>query len=284
MNTDELTQNVSDAVNIISKQSTEALAKTAITAVLLLVVCIVAMRVITKVTDRLIDRLNVERSLHTFLRSMIRIVLWFLTILIVAGSLGIDATSLIAILSVAGLAVSLAIQGTLSNLAGGIMLLTSKPFKVGEFIEAGGVSGTVMDVGLVYTRISTADNKIIFVPNSDISGAKIINYSTEGRRRVDIAVSASYDAPVDKVKESIHKVIGEHPKTLYTPEPQVRVNAYGDSSIEYTVRVWCDTKDYWDVYYDLLEQIKKAFDQDGIEMTYKHLNVHIMGEQSKKPS
>ncbi|MPM79946.1 Small-conductance mechanosensitive channel [bioreactor metagenome] len=282
MNTEELTQNVSDAVNTISEQSTQALAKTAITAVLLLVVCVVAMRVIMKVADRLIDRLNVEKSLHTFLRSMIRIVLWFLTILIVAGSLGIDATSLIAILSVAGLAVSLAIQGTLSNLAGGIMLLTSKPFKVGEFIEAGGVSGTVMDIGLVYTRISTADNKIIFVPNSDISGAKIINYSTEGRRRVDLPVSASYDAPVDKVKQSILKVIGAHPKTLYTPEPQVRVNAYGDSSIEYTVRVWCDTKDYWEVYYDLLEQIKKAVDQDGIEMTYNHLNVHILDNPSKK--
>ena len=243
---------------------------------IILVCCLVIMKVIMALVNRLITRIKVEKSLHTFIKSTVRILLWFVTIVVILSYLGIDPTSLIAILSVIGIAVSLAIQGTLSNLAGGIMILASKPFKVGDFIEAGGVDGTVADIGLVYTRVKTFDNKIIFVPNGQISGEKITNYTSQEERRVDLKFSASYDAPCEQVKAAIEKVVADHPKTLFTPTPFVRVSAYKDSSIEYAVRAWCATEDYWDVYYDLLEQVKAAFDRTGIEMTYNHLNVHML--------
>lgn len=143
-------------------------------------------------------------------------------------------------------------------------------------MEAGGVSGTVKEVGLAYTKLSTIDNKVISVPNGQISSEKIINYTTAEQRRVDLKFNASYDDPPERVIAAIREVIGAHPKAFFTPEPFVRVSAYQDSSIEYSVRVWCATADYWDLYYDLLEQVKVAFDQQGIEMTYNHLNVHLI--------
>jgi small conductance mechanosensitive channel len=244
----------------------------------ILVVCAVIIKLLTKGFDRAIDKFNVERSLHTFLKSVIRVLLWFITILIVAGLLGIPTSSLIAVLSVAGLAISLSIQGTLSNLAAGIMLLISKPFKVSDYIEAGGVSGVVSDIGLVYTTVTTFDNKMVFVPNNEISGGKITNYTAATNRRVDLTFSTSYEAKPADVKCAILSVIQAHPKTMFTPEPFVGVSAYQDSCIDYSVRVWCATEDFWTVYYDLLEQVKTAFDQNGIEMTYNHLNVHLMKE------
>ena len=243
--------------------------------ILIIIACAVVIKIIMSLVERAIKRIGVERSLHTFIKSVARILLWFIAIATVLGFLGVNVTSLIAIFSVAGLAISLAIQGTLSNLAGGIMILVSKPFKVGDYIEAGGMGGTVADIGLVYTRMKTFDNKLTFVPNGEIAKEKITNYTSQETRRVDLKFNTSYDAPVELVKRSIQGVVGAHPKALFTPEPFVRVSAYKDSSIEYTVRVWCATEDYWDLYSDLLEQVKEAFDRSGIEMTYNHLNVHM---------
>lgn len=246
-----------------------------LTLCLLLLVCLVVRRILMTLVDKTIKRLKVEKSLHTFIRSVFNILLWFIVVLIVADYIGIPVTSLLAVFSLIGLAVSLAIQGTLSNLAGGIMILTAKPFVVGDFVEAAGVAGTVSDIGLVYTQMTTADNKVIFIPNSEISGAKVTNYTNQDRRRVDLTITASYDAPVSRVEETLARVVGSHPQTFATPEPFARVSGYGSSSIEYTVRAWCATADYWQVHFDLLKQIKEAFDQEGIEMTYDHLNVHL---------
>lgn len=247
-----------------------------LSAVLVLVICLVVVKVLMAVVTKLLANSRLERSLHTFIRTVIKVVLLFLTVLIVAASLGIDVTSLIAVLSVFGLAVSLAVQNSLSNVAGGIQILGSKPFVVGDFVEAGGVSGTVVEIGIFYTKLNTGDNKLIQVPNSQISAEKIINYTAEEQRRVDLKFTTSYDAPVETVKQAVQGVIGAHPLVMFTPEPFVRVSAYGDSSIEYTVRAWCATGDYWTVYFDLMEQVKAAFDQAGVEMTYPHLNVHMM--------
>lgn len=247
-----------------------------ITIILLFVGCMVAMKIILKVTDRAFRKLEVEKSLHTFLHAALRVILWLITVCIVLDYVGVPMTSLVAVLGVIGLAVSLAIQGTLSNLAGGIQVLVSKPFKAGDFVEAGGVSGTVKEVGLAYTKLNTIDNKVISVPNGQISSEKIINYTTAEQRRVDLKFDASYDAPAEQVLAAIKGVISAHPKALFTPEPFVRVSAYKDSSIEYSIRVWCATADYWDLYYDLLEQVKKAFDERGIEIPYNHLNVHLI--------
>lgn len=250
--------------------------QTILSALVLLVICLIVVKILLRITDKVLRRTGLDPSLHTFLRSAVKAVLLFLTVLIVAPSLNIPVTSLVAVLSVAGLAVSLAVQNSLSNVAGGIQLLTSKPFKVGDYVEVGGIAGTVADVGIYYTRIKTGDNKLTQIPNSQIAGEKIINYTAEPERRVDLTFTASYDAPVETVRQAIKQVMDSHPLTLTTPEPFVRVSKYGDSSIEYTMRVWCATGDYWTVYYDMLEQVKAAFDQAGVEMTYPHLNVHML--------
>ena len=246
------------------------------TIVLLLLACMVVMKVLLRLLDRTFRRLEVEKSLHTFVRAALRVFLWIITICLVLGYIGIPMTSLIAVLSVLGLAITLAVQGSLSNLAGGIQVLVSKPFKADDYIEVGSVGGTVAEVGLVYTKLRTIDNKIISIPNGQISGEKIVNYSTEEKRRVDLTFNTSYDDAPERVTACIRDVIGAHPKAFFTPEPFVRVSAYQASSVEYTVRVWCATEDYWALYFDLLEQVKAAFDRAGIEMTYNHLNVHIV--------
>ena len=218
--------------------------RTLLTIGLLIVACLVVMKIVLRLLDRTFRRLELERGLCTFLHAALRVVLWLVTVCIVLGYIGVPMTSLVALVGVIGLAVSLAIQGTLSNLAGGIQVLVSKPFKAGDYVEAGGVSGTVKEVGLAYTKLATVDNKVISVPNGQISGEKIINYTTADQRRVDLTFNASYDDPPQKVIEAIRQVVGAHPRALFTPEPFIRVNAYKDSSVEYVVRVWCATADY----------------------------------------
>lgn len=247
-----------------------------LSAVLLLVVCLIVIKLLLKIVDKTMERVNMEKSLRTFVRTAVKLVLLFVMVLVVASSLGIDVTSLIAMLSVFGLAVSLAVQNSLSNVAGGIQLLTSKPFKVGDYVQAGGIEGTVTDIGIFYTRLNTVDNKLVQVPNSQISSEKITNFTAEPERRVDLVFSVSYDAPAETVKKVLETVMGEHSLTLTTPEPFVRVSKYGDSAIEYTMRVWCATEDYWTVYFDMMEQVKAALDKAGVEMTYPHLNVHMV--------
>lgn len=241
----------------------------------LIVGCLVAKRIVIAIADKAFDRFKLDKTLHSFCRSGLNILLWFVVVLIVGEYVGIPVSSLLAVLGVIGLALSLAIQGTLSNLAGGIMLLVTKPFTAGDFVEAGGVSGVVRDVGMVYTRVLTVDNRLIFIPNSEISGGKILNYTHEQRRRVDLTVTASYDAPVELVEQTLLELISAHPKAIQTPAPFARVLKYGSNSVEYVARVWCATEDYWDVYFDLMGQLKQRFDTKGIEMTYDHLNVHL---------
>ena len=242
----------------------------------LLVACVVLIRVLVGLADRAMARSRLDRGIRTFLRSGLRVILWLAAVCVLLGYLGVPVTSLIALLSVLGLALSLAIQGTLSNLAGGLMLLSTHPFSTGDFVEVGNISGKVSEVGLVYTKLNTLDNKVIHIPNGEMAAKTIVNYSVEEKRRVDLVFSVSYDAPQETVKSCLAAVAGAHPKILSDPAPFIRVSAYGSSAVEYTVRAWCATEDYWDVYYDLLEQGKAAFDAAGVEMTYEHLNVHVI--------
>lgn len=193
--------------------------------------------------------------------------------MIVAGSLGIDTSSLLAILSVAGLAVSLAIQDSLSNLASGIVILVSKPFKVGDYVTAGGFSGTVQEIGITHTRLATTDNQIILVPNSAITAAAVTNFSTAEIRRLDLVFSASYDAPAETVKEALAEAV-DIPQVMKDQPVFIRLSKYGDSAIEYTVRVWVRNSDYWTAYFDIMERVKPCFDRRSVEMTYPHVNVH----------
>ena len=250
----------------------------ALYGVLLFLGCMAVMKVILSLIDRTMTRLKVEPTVHKFTHSCLKVLMWIITGLVVAGYLEFPVNSLVTVLGVIGVALSLSLQGSLSNLAGGIMVMVSRPFAVGDYVEAGSVSGTVIEIGLVYTRLKTIDNKIIFIPNGEISGERIINYNKQEQRRVDLTFTVSYDADPERVKEIMRQVIGAHPKALFTPEPFVRTTSLGESSVGYTLRVWCATQDYWDLYYDLLEQIRAAFDREGVELTYNHLNVHIMKE------
>lgn len=250
-------------------------------AAVILAVGIILIRVLMMGLSRMLNRSKLDAHMKNILRGVLRFALGFVLAITVLGYLNVEVSSFVALLSVAALAVSFALQNLLSNVAGGMLLLSTKPFAVGDFIEAAGVMGTVAETGVFYTRLKAIDNKVIQVPNSELSQGKITNYSAEENRRIDLKISASYDAPYEKVKSCILRVVCEHPKTFATPDPMVRVNNFGESSIEYIIRVWCANQDYWDIYFDLLEGIKTAFDRDGIEMTYNHLNVHMIPEKRK---
>ncbi|WP_297716954.1 mechanosensitive ion channel family protein [Intestinimonas sp.] len=250
----------------------------ALYSVVLFLFCLAVMKTVMTLIDRTMTRLKVEPTVHKFTRSCLKVLLWIVTGLVVAGYLEFPVNSLVTVLGVIGVALSLSLQGSLSNLAGGIMVMASRPFAMGDYVEAGGVAGTVHEIGLIYTKLKTIDNKIIFIPNGEISGEKIVNYNKQEQRRVDLTFTVSYDADPEQVKEIMRQVIGAHPKALFTPEPFVRTTELGESSVSYTLRAWCATEDYWDLYFDLLEQVRAAFDREGVELTYNHLNVHIMKE------
>ena len=245
-------------------------------ALLVLVVGLIVVRIIMNMVDKMLEKSEKLADLKVYIRSAVKVLLWFLLALMVADSLGFDVTSLIALLSVAGLAVSLALQNTLSNLAGGIMVLLTKPFVVGDYIESEGIAGTVSGVDLAYTSIITVDNKEIFVPNSHISAAKIINYNRLGKRRVDLNFTASYDSATKDVKAAIQEVLDTFPQILTDPAAVILLSEYQASSIQYTVRAWTSAADYWDVYFGIQEGVRESFQRHGVEMTYDHVNVHIV--------
>ena len=233
-------------------------------------------RTLMRMVDRLLERNKSVAAIKMYIHTAIHVFLWFLLALMLAETLGVKATSIIAMLSVAGLAVSLALQNTLSNLAGGLVLLVTKPFVPGDYVEADGVSGTIANLDLAYTTFVTPDNREIFVPNSQLSSTKIINYNRLGRRRMDLKFTASYDAPTAQVREAIQEAMASIPQILDDPAPAVYLSEYQSSSIEYLARLWTLSADYWDVYYALIEGVRESFARHGVEMTYDHLNVHIV--------
>lgn len=218
---------------------------------------------------------KLDSGLRSFLSSFSTIALYALLFLSIAAIVGIPVTSFITVLASCGVAIGLALQGALANFAGGIMILLFKPFKVGDYIEAGGESGTVAEISVVYTVLLTVDNKKITIPNGSITNSVIENYSAEELRRVDLTFNTAYSSDIGKVKQIISKVIDEHPLALKTPEPFVRLSKHSESSLEYTARIWCNNADYWEVYFDIIESVKRAFDENGIEIPYPQLDVHI---------
>lgn len=249
-----------------------------LSAVILAAVCLIAIKLILKLYDKVIVKSKIDPIIRNILRVTVKCVLLFISLIIVLPALGISVTSLVATLSVVGVAFSLAIQGFLSNVFGGIQIISNKPFHVGDYVDAGGESGVVMEVGLFYTKLHTGDNKLVQIPNATIANSNIVNYSSQPNRRVDLTVSASYDDDTEKVKAVLLRLVGEHPLTLSGEglNPMVRVSGYNANDISYTVRAWCAGGDYWTVYFDLMDAIKPAFDQNGISMSYPHVNVHML--------
>ncbi len=250
---------------------------TIISAVLTFLVCLIVLKLIMKVVDRLLERATkLDGTLKGFVHSAVRIILWILLAIIVAGALGIPTSSMVALISIAGLALSLSVQNILSNLFSGLTLLVTKPFKAGDYVEVAGKAGIVKTVGLFYTQIDTLDNVAISIPNGDITGSSVNNYSTEPLRRVDLNFCASYDAKTEDVKAAILEAVSRDSRILADPAPFVRLSAYKESVVEYVTRVWCKGSDYWDVYFNLNENVRECFAEKGVPMSYSHVNVHVV--------
>lgn len=243
-------------------------------AVVIAVVGILAIRVLMKIVGSALEKSKLEKAAHSLIKTLIKTVLYILLALSLVSSLGIDVTGIVALASVATLAVSLALQNMLANVIGGFTLLYTHPFGSGDFVEIAGQSGTVSEVGIAYTKLITPDNKLVSIPNSAVVAAEIVNYTVTGTRRVDVAISASYDVPVAKVEAALAEA-AQVPGILTDPAPFVSVTGYGDSAIQYVVRVWCKAEDYWDVHFAVTHAIKEKFDENGVEMTYPHLNIHM---------
>lgn len=273
----EIEASLSGFISNVERGGWEFLGYLLLKIVLIFVAGLIVKRIVLASFDRVMVRAGTEKGLQKFLKSCINITLWVVLVLVLLESIGIDTKPFLAVFGIVGLAVSLAVKDSLANFAGGVNLLVSKAFVIGDYIEIDQDGGIVHDIGMIHTTLQTVDNRRIMLPNSKVMSARVINFSTEEQRRVDITFSASYDAPIEKVQEAILHMISEQKKAYHQPEPTVLVKNYGDSAIEYTMRVWCHRDDYWDLYFELLGQIKPALDAAGIEMTYPHLNVHIQG-------
>ncbi|MEQ9188727.1 MAG: mechanosensitive ion channel [Cryomorphaceae bacterium] len=224
---------------------------------------------------KVMEKRNVDPSLVPFLRSVLGILLKVALFISVAGMVGIQVTSFIAVLGAAGLAVGLALQGTLQNFAGGVMILLIKPFKVGDFIEAAGHSGTVKAIQIFNTFLHTPNNQVIIIPNGNLANASVVNYSTNDTRRAVFSFGIDYGDDIDKAKQVLHKIIESDDRILNDPAPMVKVEELGGSSVNITTRVWVKTGDYWDVHYDMLEKVKKTFDQEGLSFPFPQMDVHL---------
>lgn len=250
--------------------------ESALSALVLLLVCLAVTRLILSVAGRLLGRSSMDgRVRHYVLRGM-KGLLYVLTALIVAGNLNVDVTSLIAVISVFGLAVSLAVQDVLSNVAGGMVLLFSKPLTVGDYISTPEGDGTVAEITLTHTKLDTPGGQRVMLPNSKLVAGQITNYTVRGARRADHAITASYADEPEAVRAACLKALSRTPHILPDPAPQVVVTAYGEGTVEYHIRFWTKTECYWDAHFRSLEELRRAFTEDGVTMTHSHLNVHII--------
>lgn len=245
-----------------------------LSALLVLVIGLLIIRIIMGLVKKALEKSRLEKAAHTLILSLSRVALYVLLALSVASTLGIDVTGVVALASVLTLAVSLSLQNALTNVMGGFTLLSTHPFHSGDFVEVAGQSGTVQEINMTYTKLVTPDNKVVSIPNSAVVAAQIVNYSAEDTRRVDISVSASYEVPTQKVIDAL-VLAGTVDNALLNPAPVAYISGYGESAINYILRVWVKTPDYWDVYFLVNQRVKQIFDEQGVVMTYPHLNVHV---------
>ncbi len=249
-------------------------------AAVVLIVGFLVVKLLVKILKKALRRFELDPSLIGFFVKATNIVLFVVLILCALAILGVPTTGMIAAMSAAAVAVSLALKDSLSNIAQGILLLVSHPFSTGDYVEVGGVSGSVVQVDMLQTTLLTPDNRKIIIPNSQVANAEIINYSSEEERRVDVIFPVSYKDDVEKAKALILKIVGKHPLVdCEKAEPFARVSAYNESSVNITCRVWCKTNDYWSVYFDLLEQVRVEFTTAGINIPYNQLDVHIVKDE-----
>ncbi len=234
---------------------------------------------VRKLMHRFMDRSRVDPTIVRFVGNLTYIALLTFFIIAAIGQIGIQTTSFIAVLGAAGLAIGLALQGSLSNFAAGFLMIIFKPFKVGDYIEGAGIAGTVEEIQIFTTLLATPDNKAVIIPNAKLTADNIINYSSKGTRRVDMVFGISYGDDMDKARRIISDLISGHNKILKEPAPQIALLELADSSVNIAVRPWVKVADYWDVYFTITEQVKKAFDQQGISIPFPQQDVHLYEHQ-----
>ena len=245
---------------------------------LAIVVLLVGLAVIRKIADvvgKQVERSKMDDTLKPFMMSLVGGILKVLLVISVIGILGVETSSFVAVLAAAGFAVGLAFQGSLSNFAGGVLLLIVRPIKVGDFIEANGFSGTVEAIQILNTTLKTPDNKVIYIPNGQLSNTSIVNYSIKETRRVDWQFGVGYEQDGDKVKSVLAEIVTSHPLVLKDPDVFVRMSEHGDSAVVFTVRAWVNAPDFFAVYFDVMETVKKRFDQEEISIPYPQMDVHM---------
>jgi len=239
-------------------------------AVLIWIIGSWVIKKILKATKKIMSKKDYDESLQKFLLNLLGWILKIVLIVVVLGTVGVETTSFAAILAAAGLAIGLALQGSLGNFAGGVLIMIFKPFKIGDLIEAQGELGVVKEIEIFTTKLTGLSNREIIIPNGSLSNGNIINYSTEGTRRVDLTFGVGYDSDIKETKNVLMQVLTSHPKVLKEPAPTVNVSELADSSINFAVRPWSTSDDYWDVYFGITEDVKEALDAAGIEIPYPH--------------
>ncbi len=251
---------------------------TVIFAVILYIVGKIAVKIAVKLIDKAMGRTRIEETARGFLMSLLNITLSAFVIVIALSALGIPMTSIVTVIGTAGVAIGLALQNSLSNVAGGFIILFTKPFSKGDYIIASGIEGIVEEIKILSTALKTNDNKVIFIPNGMVAGGTITNFSREEKRRVDLKFGISYESDFKAAIETVKEVIGAHELILQDEDCFVRVSELADSAVIITARVWTKTADYWTVHFDLIEQVKTAFDEKGIEIPYTKVDVNIKSD------
>lgn len=246
-----------------------------VAAILIFIIGKWVVKKLTAFTKTLMEKANIDKTLIEFAESLVYFVLLLMVILASLNALGIDTTSFIAVFGAASLAIGLALQGSLANVGAAVLIILFRPFKVGDFVEAGGATGTVEDVNLFSTIIAPLDNRTIIVPNSAIVGGNITNYSMKENRRVDHVFGIGYDDDLKLAKETLMEMMENDDRILQDPAPFVAVSELGDSSVNFTTRAWVKTADYWDVYFEQIEKVKLTFDEKGISIPYPQMDVHM---------
>lgn len=243
-------------------------------AIVVFVIGFLVIMILMKLLNKVLNRSKLEKPAATLILSVIRVGLFLLLFLISASSLGIDVSGIIALASVLTLAISLALQDALANVIGGFTLLSTKPFRVGDYVEISGEGGTVLAIGLTYTQLLTPDRKTISIPNRNVIAASVVNYTLEGTRRVDISIQAAYSNDPEQVIAALLQA-ADTPTAMQEPAPYAALSSYGESTMGYILQIWCKSEDYWTTLHTVNRNIRKVFEQSGIQMTYPHLNVHL---------
>ena len=234
------------------------------------------------IIDKILDRFKLESTVRGFIKAVVKDILNFIALCVVAESIGIPITSVLAVVGMLGLAISLSVQGALSNVANGFLILVTKPFKVGDYVSIAGIEGFVKDVSMLCTKVLTIDNKLIIVPNSEAMGGKITNFSSEDLRRVDIETKAGYANKFEDVYKAVLEAVKDTPTALQDPAPFVRVSGYTDYAVVYTIRVWTKSANYWDCYFDLMQKVGEFKDKNGIVGGVPSMNVITAAEAEKE--